>query len=164
MSTWQLQLPDAEATERLGAWLGETAEPGDVLLLVGDLGAGKTTLARGLARGLAVAEPVTSPTFALHHGYRGRLPFEHLDLYRLTPAEVEAAGLPEIWEDGRGVVAIEWPERLTDDALDLRPEAPLSLSLVADAEEGRLAQLEAAEGTRAAGWLVAVAALAAPPP
>jgi tRNA threonylcarbamoyladenosine biosynthesis protein TsaE len=161
VSNWRLPLPDAAATERLGEWLAEAAEAGDVLLMSGDLGAGKTTLTRGLARGLGVTEPVTSPTFALHHGYRGRLSLEHLDLYRLTPGEVEAAGLPELWEAGRGVAAIEWPERLHGEGLDLRPAGALSLSLVPDAGDGRLAMFEAAPGTRADAWLEALVARAA---
>ncbi|MEB3330287.1 MAG: tRNA (adenosine(37)-N6)-threonylcarbamoyltransferase complex ATPase subunit type 1 TsaE [Candidatus Sericytochromatia bacterium] len=163
MTRWHLPLPDPAATEQLGVWLAATAEPGDVLLMSGDLGAGKTTLARGLARGLGITEAVTSPTFALHHSYRGRLTLEHLDLYRLTPGEIEAAGLPEVWEGGRGVVAIEWPERLRDETLDLRPRSALALALAPDDGEGRLALLEAPPETRAAAWLAAVGARAGAP-
>lgn len=101
-------------TAWLGRWLGSACQPGDVLLLVGGLGAGKTTLAGWIARGLGVPEQyhVTSPSFALLHEYPGRLPFYHMDCYRLVGEEdVEAAGLADYLETG-GVCAIEWPDRL----------------------------------------------------
>lgn len=97
-----------DAGRRLAADLA----PGDVLLLTGDLGAGKTALVRGLAAGLGI-EPsdVSSPTFTLIQEYRGgRLTLHHIDLYRLTPREVDDLGLDELVDSG-GVVAIEWPER-----------------------------------------------------
>jgi tRNA threonylcarbamoyladenosine biosynthesis protein TsaE len=84
-----------------------------VLLVSGDLGAGKTAFVRGLAAGLGIdPDEVTSPTFTLVHEYRGgRLPLVHVDLYRLERAELDEIGLdPDLAE--RGVVAIEWPERL----------------------------------------------------
>lgn len=107
-----LNLPDAEATRRLGKLLGQFAEAGDVLLLHGDLGAGKTTLTQGLAQGLGIADRITSPTFALLHEYEGRLLLYHFDLYRLDAPDLSQLGFAEIWEDARGVVVIEWPERL----------------------------------------------------
>jgi tRNA threonylcarbamoyladenosine biosynthesis protein TsaE len=107
-----LNLPDAEATRRLGRLIGQFAEAGDVLLLQGDLGAGKTTLTQGLAQGLEIADRITSPTFALLHEYDGRLPLFHFDLYRLDAPDLGQLGFAEIWEDGHGVVVIEWPERL----------------------------------------------------
>ena len=99
-------------TAAMGRELGATLTAGDVVLLHGDLGAGKTAFVRGLAEGLGVeAADVTSPTFTLMQEYRGgRLPLFHVDLYRLNdPREIEDLGLDEIAEDG--VLAIEWAER-----------------------------------------------------
>ena len=97
----------AEAGERLAA----TLRPGDVVLLFGDLGAGKTAFVRGLARGLgASGDEVSSPTFTLVQEYAGRIQLFHVDLYRLEPAEVDDLGLDELVA-GEGVVAIEWAER-----------------------------------------------------
>ncbi|MDD2201236.1 MAG: tRNA (adenosine(37)-N6)-threonylcarbamoyltransferase complex ATPase subunit type 1 TsaE [Firmicutes bacterium] len=97
-------------TAALGYSLGRVLKPGDIICLEGDLGAGKTCLARGIARGLGVDEAVvSSPTFVLAQEYHGHLKVYHLDLYRLTSSdEVEEAGLDEyIWGDG--VAIIEWP-------------------------------------------------------
>jgi len=86
--------------------------PGSVLLLRGDLGAGKTAFVRGLAEGLGVPDDqVSSPTFTLVQSYRGRLPLLHADLYRISTAEVEDLGLDEVGEEG--VLAIEWAEKLS---------------------------------------------------
>lgn len=102
-------------TEALGAALGRLLQPGDVLALVGDLGAGKTCLARGVACGLGVAETVTSPTFILVAEYataRG-FPLYHADCYRLerAAAEAQAIGLDELLVDD-GVAIVEWAERI----------------------------------------------------
>ena len=105
------------APERLAALadiLAAVLAPGDVVFLKGELGAGKTTLTQHLARALGVGEEqyVASPSFALLHEYKGRLPVYHMDLYRLRDEEdVEAAGLLEYLEE-QGVTIIEWPERL----------------------------------------------------
>ena len=101
-----------EETRRVASGLAATLTAGAVVLLSGDLGAGKTVFVRGLAEGLSVdPDDVTSPTFTLVHEYAGRLPLIHVDLYRLERAELDEIGL-----DGdlaaRGVTAIEWPERL----------------------------------------------------
>lgn len=137
-----LHLPDAEATRRLGRLLGESAETGDVFLLQGDLGAGKTTLTQGLAQGLGIADRITSPTFALLHEYDGRLLLYHFDLYRLDAPDLSQLGFEEIWEDGHGVVVIEWPERLGGQG----PTEHLEVRIVIR-DDGRVATL-AATGDR----------------
>jgi len=102
----------AEDTRAFGETLGQTAQPGDVLWLRGELGAGKTELTKGVAAGLIASDPVSSPSFALIHEYHGgRLPLFHIDLYRLqTDAAVEL-GLEDYLEDD-GLTVIEWGERL----------------------------------------------------
>lgn len=127
----------AAQTQRLGARLGELLEPGDVLLLEGDLGAGKTVLAQGVAQGLAIDDPVTSPTFTLIHEYEGRLPLYHVDLYRLGGA-TDAAGIGiEEYLYGDGVTVIEWPDR----AGALLPREHLVISLRPIAETKRAVRL-----------------------
>ena len=103
-------------TEELGEQWGRTAQPGQVFALSGDLGAGKTQLVRGLARGLGVTGRVHSPTFTLVNEYGGgRLRLFHLDLYRLeTPAQIRSAGVEEFLQPD-GVAVIEWAERLGPD-------------------------------------------------
>jgi tRNA threonylcarbamoyladenosine biosynthesis protein TsaE len=98
----------------LGGSLAAVLRPGDVLLLVGELGAGKTCFVQGLARGLGVAEQVTSPTFILMREYHGRLPLYHLDAYRLEGAgDLFAIGAEE-YLDGEGVLVVEWGDRARD--------------------------------------------------
>ena len=103
-----------EETQALARELASTLEAGDVLLLSGDLGAGKTTFVRGLAEGLGIdPAAVSSPTFTLLHEYRGgRLALYHADLYRLDKTATEDLGLEEAGVRD-GVLAIEWPDRLT---------------------------------------------------
>jgi tRNA threonylcarbamoyladenosine biosynthesis protein TsaE len=97
-------------TVRLGELIGRSLRAGDLVLLFGELGAGKTTLVRGLARGVGYRGRVTSPTFALAHVYRGkRLTLHHLDLYRLKEGETGELGLDELLNDPRGAVVVEWP-------------------------------------------------------
>jgi tRNA threonylcarbamoyladenosine biosynthesis protein TsaE len=100
----------AAATERLGAALAAGLRAGDVLVLTGPLGAGKTRLVAGLARGLGATARVRSPSFTLLNEYRGALPLHHLDLYRLEGPEADGLGLEELVEDG--VLVAEWGERL----------------------------------------------------
>ena len=115
-----------EETIRLGKSLGELLRPGDVVALIGDLGAGKTTLAKGIAAGAGVEDEseVTSPTFVLVNEYQGRFPVYHADLYRLQEApEVEDLG----WEEfifGEGISLLEWaekiPEILPEERIEIR--------------------------------------------
>jgi tRNA threonylcarbamoyl adenosine modification protein YjeE len=93
-----------------GPDLGRRLRAGDVVLLTGPLGAGKTAFARGLADGIgADPEDVSSPTFTIVQEYRGRVRVQHVDLYRLSPAEVDDLGLEDLLEDA--VLAVEWPDR-----------------------------------------------------
>jgi tRNA threonylcarbamoyladenosine biosynthesis protein TsaE len=112
------------ATEELGAALGARLPAGSVVALLGELGTGKTTFVRGLARGLEVEDEVTSPTFALMHEALGRLPFFHLDAWRSAAAARFLEGGAAEWLEGQGVAAIEWAERvepyLAEPRLELR--------------------------------------------
>lgn len=114
-------------TERIGERLARLARPGDVLALWGELGAGKTVLAKGVATGLGLdAGEVSSPTFViLHEHYGGRMPLFHLDLYRLEGQDLGTTGWEEAL-DGGGITVIEWPDRAADtlpaDRLDVRLE------------------------------------------
>lgn len=103
-----LRTTSAEDTRALAAEVASLAKPGDLLLLVGDLGAGKTAFVQGFAAGLGVTEPVTSPAFVLARPYQGRLPLVHLDVYRLEHLnELHDLGISEMLDDG-GVTVIEW--------------------------------------------------------
>jgi len=130
----EVTLKSPAETEQLGLILGQKLAPGALVLLKGELGAGKTTLARGLARGMGVTEPVTSPTFSLLHCYTGRFPVYHLDAYRLEDfREARAAGLEEALNDLEGVALLEWGERI----LELLPGDYLEVELVKLKEENR---------------------------
>ncbi|MCM8900315.1 tRNA (adenosine(37)-N6)-threonylcarbamoyltransferase complex ATPase subunit type 1 TsaE [Caldicoprobacter algeriensis] len=101
-----------QETMELGIKMGKLLEAGDIVLLYGDLGAGKTVLTRGLVQGLGAKDVVTSPTYTLMHRYEGRVPVFHFDLYRLCgPDEVLDLGYEEFFY-GDGVSIVEWPERL----------------------------------------------------
>jgi tRNA threonylcarbamoyladenosine biosynthesis protein TsaE len=101
-----------DATERAGAELAATLRPGDVVLVSGELGAGKTTFVRGALRALGVAGPVTSPTFVVGHAYEGRDgPLAHLDLYRLAGMGGEDPGLLEDFFVPGTIAFVEWPEQ-----------------------------------------------------
>lgn len=130
-------LPDAAATEALGAQIAAALEPGDVVALDGDLGAGKTTLARAALRALGVAGPVPSPTFMLvQHYATARMPVSHYDLYRIDDAaELAELGLEEALAEGAAL--IEWPDR----AAGRLPEEALRIELRAAPNDGRVAVL-----------------------
>src|SRR3954452_8660942 len=100
----------AAETEAAGAHLAATLAPGDVVLVEGEMGAGKTTFVRGAARALGVTGPVTSPTFTLGNRYQGRVPVAHLDLHRLSTLAGEDPGLLDDYVDAATIAFVEWPE------------------------------------------------------
>lgn len=113
----EISLTHAGATQELGRTLAERLPPHSVILLFGELGAGKTTLVQGLGAGLGVKTPIVSPTFTLINEYQeGRIPLYHLDLYRLETPEAIAGLFPETYWEGKevapGITAIEWANRL----------------------------------------------------
>ncbi len=134
-------LPDAKATRALGRMIGESLGPGDVLALVGPLGAGKTTLVQGLAEALDLPPgvPVHSPTFTVCNEYPTRVPLLHVDLYRLGDiSEAEDIGLVDRLTDGEGIGVVEWAARLTD----LIPETALWIRLEHDSGGRRVTVAE----------------------
>lgn len=107
--------PSPKATAAIGEAVGSVIQEGDAVLLSGTLGAGKTVFTQGLAVGLGVAEPVTSPTFVLVRPYRGRVVMHHADLWRLeTRDEISALDLEEVIDLGGAVAVIEWGERAAE--------------------------------------------------
>jgi len=121
----QLESRSAAETEALGARVAERLKPGDVVVVSGEVGAGKTTLIRGACRALGVTDPVTSPTFTIGQRYGGgRLPVSHLDLYRLQSLDGEDPALLEDYLGPDSVAFVEWPAagagRLGRPALEIR--------------------------------------------
>lgn len=140
----------AEETRALGRLLGQELRPGDVIGIEGPLGAGKTCLVQGIARGLGVAPevPVTSPTFVLVGEYPGRLPLRHADLYRVESVQrLEDAGFDDLF-DGRGVVVVEWPERFPE----VLPKERLEVSIAIRSESEREIRM-VAHGPHAEGLI-----------
>ncbi len=123
----RIETSSAAETEALGGRVAERLAPGDVVVVSGEVGAGKTTLIRGACRALGIEEPVTSPTFTIGRRYGGgRLPVSHLDLYRLENLEGEDPALLDDYLGPDGVAFVEWPavgvERLGRPALEIRLE------------------------------------------
>lgn len=120
MREWSLTTTSAEQTRDLGRLIGRLLPSAAVLLLTGDLGAGKTCLTQGVAQGLDVPpdEPVTSPTFTLMNRYSGRVPLNHFDLYRLAGTDdLLDLGFEE-YLSGDGVTVVEWADRASDLSVD----------------------------------------------
>lgn len=134
-ATWHTQT--AAETEALAAKLGALLDRGDVLTLSGDLGAGKTTFTKALAKALGVTKNVNSPTFTIMKEYQGHLPFYHMDAYRLEDS-LEEMGLEEYIE-GDGVLVIEWPEMIQEQL----PKERLALKLIYEGETARELQVQA---------------------
>jgi tRNA threonylcarbamoyladenosine biosynthesis protein TsaE len=143
--------PDPDTTRALGAALAAVAAPGDVLSLVGDLGAGKTQFAKGFGAGLGVTATINSPSFVLMAEYAGRLPLFHIDLYRLDDAaDALSSGLIDE-RQADGVTLIEWGDRLGA-AL---PAGRLDVLIDGTGDEPRLIRLRASD-ERLARYLEAV--------
>src|SRR6478736_9760431 len=129
----------AAATSDLAAALAELAQPSDLLLLTGDLGAGKTAFCQGFGRGLGIDEQITSPTFTLVRSYTGRLDLYHLDVYRLEQLdEVVDLGLSELLDDG-SVTVIEWGDVIAP----VLPQDYLEIRLhIGEGDDDRVIELE----------------------
>ena len=123
----------AEETFELGRSLGEQEKPGDIYTLNGDLGVGKTVFSQGLAKGLGIAEPISSPTFTIVQVYEeGRLPFYHFDVYRIGDAEeMEEIGYQDYFY-GNGVCLIEWADLIRE----ILPEKVIPVLIEKDLEKG----------------------------
>ena len=142
--TTLVETASPEETMAVGRCLGAALRPGDLVALEGDLGSGKTVLVRGMAQALLVDDPVHSPTFVLHHRYRGPVPLDHYDLYRLQGLGWADAGLDEPAPDAVSVV--EWPDR----AAPLETWAGIRIRLeIVDASRRRLTCLHGTEPVRA---------------
>jgi tRNA threonylcarbamoyladenosine biosynthesis protein TsaE len=120
-----LRTDSVESTRALAGALSELTQGGDLIVLAGDLGAGKTSFAQGFGQGLGIDDQITSPTFTLARQYEGRLRLHHLDVYRFgATAEIHDVGLAELLDDDEAVVLIEWGDAilpaLPADFLELR--------------------------------------------
>ncbi|MBN3553019.1 tRNA (adenosine(37)-N6)-threonylcarbamoyltransferase complex ATPase subunit type 1 TsaE [Fictibacillus nanhaiensis] len=135
MSTYQYETKSAEETMSFAEKLGSLLQKGDVLTLAGDLGAGKTTFTKGLAKGLGVTRTVNSPTFTIIKEYSGRLPLYHMDVYRLEDSD-EDLGFEEYFS-GDGVCVVEWAVFIED----YLPEERLELVISHKGDEEREIQL-----------------------
>lgn len=120
-------------TFQIGKQLGEAAQPGDIYLLEGDLGVGKTVFAKGFAQGLGIEEPITSPTFTIIQEYdEGRLPLYHFDVYRIADSsEMDEIGYEEYFF-GEGVCLIEWSQLIED----ILPEHKIRVVIEKNLEKG----------------------------
>jgi tRNA threonylcarbamoyladenosine biosynthesis protein TsaE len=128
-------------TRALGARLGAAAAPGDVFILHGGFGAGKTTLVQGIAQGLGVDGPVTSPSFVIANEYEGRIPIYHLDLYRVEVMDTTTLEAISEYFGSDGVCAVEWPDSLPS---DLVPHAT-RITITVTGDEARGLDVESAE-------------------
>jgi len=131
--------PDPDATTRLGTALASAAQAGDLVCLWGDLGAGKTHLAKAFGAGLGITETIVSPSFVLMAEYEGRLPLFHIDLYRLADATDALGGGLIDDRQTSGVTLVEWPERLGE-AL---PAGRLDVRIAGSGDEPRTIELVA---------------------
>lgn len=159
----RLRTESVDATRAMAAALAELAQGGDLVVLAGDLGAGKTAFAQGFGLGLGIDDQITSPTFTLARQYEGRLRLHHLDVYRFdATAEIHDVGLAELLDDDEAVTLIEWGDAilpaLPADLLEVRislgegdDDRDISLRIVGD----RWAARRRALATVLAPWIVA---------
>jgi tRNA threonylcarbamoyladenosine biosynthesis protein TsaE len=147
-SSLTIEVASEADTERLGQALAEVVRPGQVIGLVGTLGAGKTRLVRAMAEALGVdPRAISSPTFVLIHEYEGRMPIYHFDAYRLDgPDDFEALGASDYWLEGDGLCLIEWAD-LVQDRL---PTGTWWVRIERTDSEGRLVRIEVQGASRAA--------------
>jgi tRNA threonylcarbamoyladenosine biosynthesis protein TsaE len=136
----EVETESPEETEGVAARLAAVLEPGDVVTVAGELGAGKTTFVRGACRGLGVEGPVTSPTFTIGHRYRGAVDVSHLDLYRFESVSPAEWGDLEPYFDG-AVCFVEWPEA----AGDALPAPRFRVVLRHAGEDRRMVEIERAD-------------------
>ena len=121
-----------DETQTFAADMAKRLSAGDVLCLYGDLGAGKTAFVQGLAKGLGIDEPITSPTFTIVNEYEGRLPLYHFDVYRIADSdEMYEVGFDE-YVYGEGVSVIEWPQLIAD----ILPDKRYDIEIKKDLEKG----------------------------
>jgi tRNA threonylcarbamoyladenosine biosynthesis protein TsaE len=129
-----LETASAEETEAIGVELAARLDAGDIVLLQGELGSGKTTLVRGVARALGVTVPVTSPTFTIGNRYEGaRGPVSHVDLYRLAGLGAEEPDLLEDYLETGGITLVEWPQNAAGEL----PQASVVVTLAHRGEDRR---------------------------
>lgn len=131
MEEFKIRTTSPEETSALAEKLGTLLDAGDVVTLEGDLGAGKTTFTKGLAKGLGVKRVVNSPTFTIIKEYKGRVPFYHMDVYRLEDSD-EDLGFEEYF-DGEGVTVVEWARFIADRL----PEDRLNINISRTGDEDR---------------------------
>ncbi len=141
----RVRTTSADETIVLGERLGRVAAAGDLICLWGELGAGKTQVAKGIARGLGIDATITSPTFILMNEYAGRIPLFHVDLYRLADAGDALAGGVVDDRQSDGLTVVEWPERMAG----VLPAARLDVRIDGSGEEARGLEIVAGDGSYA---------------
>lgn len=154
--TISIEINSDEEMQNLGELLGKTAQGHDLLLLNGDLGAGKTTLTKGIAKALGIKRPVKSPTFTIVREYReGSMPLFHMDMYRLEDGDLSSIDMPSYLAEN-GLVVIEWPEFIIDSLPD--DYLQLTIKRIDDSWDSTKRKIEVeAEGKRNQDWWQGVA-------
>lgn len=147
----EVSINSDEEMQKLGQVLGETAKGHDLLLLTGDLGAGKTTMTKGVAKALGIRRPVKSPTFTIVREYQeGKMPLFHMDMYRLEDGDLSSIDLPA-YLAASGLVVIEWPQFIMNDLPD--DYLQLTIKRIDDSWDSTKRVVEVkAEGKRNEEW------------